>query len=89
MNVGDIPRGFARALDKSRDYAYCPGMPITGLSLRLERVAARVKLQDLAARMGVHRATLARYEGLAVVPDLFVARYRSSLETFREDAVAS
>lgn len=61
-------------------------MPTTGLSLRLERVAARVKLQDLAARIGVHRATLARYEGLAVVPAPFVEQYREGLATFREDA---
>lgn len=57
-------------------------MPTTGLDLRVERTAARVKLIDLAKRMGRSRATLHRYEGLAIVdPDVAVA-YREALASF-------
>lgn len=58
----------------------------TGLELRLERVAARVKLVDLAQRMRLHRATVARYEGLAVVPEEIAYEYRTALATFRDVA---
>jgi hypothetical protein len=61
-------------------------MTTSGLDLRLERVAARVKLIDLAQAMGRHRATVARYEELAVVDAEIVAEYRSGLATFREVA---
>ena len=58
-------------------------MEITGLELRLERVAARVKLIDLAKRMGRSRATVARYEGLAIVDPDIAYLYRETLATFR------
>jgi transcriptional regulator with XRE-family HTH domain len=58
----------------------------TGLELRLERTAARVKIVDLAQRMGKHRATVARYEGLAVVDEATADRYRRALATFRDIA---
>lgn len=61
-------------------------MPTSGLDLRLERVAARVKLIDLSARMAKDRRTVARYEGLAVVPPEIVDEYRESLAAFREVA---
>lgn len=61
-------------------------MPTSGLDLRLERVAARVKLKDLAARMQRDRRTVARYEGLAVVDADVVAEYREGLATFNEVA---
>lgn len=61
-------------------------MQTSGLELRLERVAARVKLIDLARRMGLHRATVARYEGLAVVDPETAYQYRAALATFRDFA---
>ena len=61
-------------------------MATSGLDLRLERVAARVKLIDLAKAMTRSRATVARYEGLAIVPDDSAAEYRMALATFREVA---
>jgi hypothetical protein len=61
-------------------------MATSGLDLRLERVAARVKLNALAIRMQRHRATVARYEELAVVDDAIAADYRTALATFREVA---
>lgn len=62
-------------------------MPTTGLDLRLERVAARVKLIDLAARMERDRRTVARYEGLAVVDEQVAGEYRIALATFRDVAM--
>ena len=62
------------------------GMSTTGLDLRLERVAARVKLQDLAGRMRRSRAPVHRYEGLAVVPADTAREYREALATFTDDA---
>lgn len=61
-------------------------MTTSGMDLRLERVAAHVKIKDLALAMGVHRATLNRYEGLAVVPDGIAWEYRRALTTFRDVA---
>jgi hypothetical protein len=61
-------------------------MATSGLDLRLERVAARVKLMDLAPVIGRDRRTVARYEGLAVVPEDVVQKYREALATFREVA---
>lgn len=61
-------------------------MPTTGLDLKLQRVGATVKQQDLAARMGRSRATLIRYEGLLKVPDEIVTLYLDSLATFRDVA---
>jgi hypothetical protein len=62
-------------------------MATSGLDLRLERVAARVRLNALAARMNRHRATVARYEELAVVDDEIATEYRTALATFREVAM--
>lgn len=61
-------------------------MATSGLDLRLERVAARVKLKALAERMERHRATVARYEELAVVDDEIASDYRAALATFRDVA---
>lgn len=61
----------------------------TGMDLRLERTAARVKLGVLAARMGRHPATLHRYEGLAVVPAQVVADYRRALASLASDATGA
>ena len=59
-------------------------MATSGLDLRLERVAARVKLNALAARMERDRRTVGRYEGLAVVDTDVVTEYRAALATFRD-----
>lgn len=59
---------------------------VTGMDLRLERTAARVKLGVLAARMGRHPATLHRYEGLAVVPAHVAEEYRKALASLASDA---
>jgi hypothetical protein len=41
---------------------------------------------DLAPAIGRDRRTVARYEGLAVVPEEIAAKYREALATFREVA---
>jgi transcriptional regulator with XRE-family HTH domain len=76
---GDV----ARCLDKWRARRKTAAMHTTGLDLRLERTAARVKLIDLAKRMERSRSTVARYEGLAVVDPDIAALYRVTLATFR------
>jgi hypothetical protein len=69
----------------SRGVAYDASMS-TGMDLRLERTAARVKLQDVAARMGRHPATLHRWELSAVVTAPRAAEYRRALAACIEDA---
>lgn len=64
-------------------------MATTGLDLRLERVAARVKLNALAERIGRDRRTVGRYESLAVVEPEIAETYRAALATFREVATAT
>lgn len=51
----------------------------TGLTLRLERTAARVKAQDVAREMGVTPARIGQIEALAVVTAETAARYREAL----------
>ena len=58
----------------------------TGMDLRLARTAARVQQRQLAARLGVSRATVNRYEGLAAVPDGKAERYLEALATFADVA---
>ncbi len=58
----------------------------TGMDLRLERTAARVKLGVLAARMRRHASTINRWEGAAVVPDERAAEYRKALASLADDA---
>ena len=64
-------------------------MATTGLDLRLERVAARVKLNALADRLGRDRRTVGRYETLAVVEPDIASAYREALATFREVATST
>lgn len=59
------------------------------MDLRLERTAARVKQQDVAAQMGRSRATVIRYEGLAIVPDAIARDYRNALATLIDLARAA
>lgn len=54
-------------------------MATSGMDLRLERTAARVRLGVLAARMGRHPATINRWEGAAVVSPERAAEYRRAL----------
>jgi DNA-binding transcriptional regulator YiaG len=61
-------------------------MALTGMDLRLRRTAARVKITDLAARMGRSRATIHRYEGLAVVPNEAALEYLDALATLQDVA---
>jgi hypothetical protein len=63
-------------------------MSTTGMTLRLERTAARVTLVQLSTEMGCHRATLHRYEGLAVVPDRVAAQYRKALAKVADPVTA-
>jgi len=61
-------------------------MATSGLDLRLERVAARVKLKALADAMKRHRATVANYENAAVVSPEIATAYRAALATLTEVA---
>lgn len=61
-------------------------MPISGITLRLERVAAKVTIVDLAAQMGRHRATVANYENAASVSFEVAREYRAALATLTEVA---
>lgn len=55
---------------------------VTGMDLKLERVARQVKATDLASRMGVSRSYLSALESrYSVVPEKARA-YRSALATF-------
>jgi transcriptional regulator with XRE-family HTH domain len=56
-----------------------------GMELRLQRVAARVTIQDLAARMGRSRQTVRRYEQLEVVDPQVVRDYLKALASFGID----
>ncbi len=57
-------------------------MATTGLELKVKRVAADVKLNDLAARMGRSRATVWHYERQASVAEATVREYLDALATF-------
>lgn len=59
-------------------------MPISGMDLRVERVRARVKVGELAARMGVSRATLWVLEKSQHVTPEQAARYRDALGEGRD-----
>ena len=66
-----------------RDVAYIVGMPTTGLDLKLERTALRIRTKDLAAAMGVSVARISHLEGQAIVTDDAAAKYRAALATLR------
>lgn len=57
----------------------------TGMDLRLERTAARVKLKDIAARLRRDPATINRWEIAAVVDPDRVAAYRAALASLTAD----
>lgn len=67
-------------------------MPTTGLDLKLKRVAKRVRVTDLATRMGVGHPRVSHIEGSALVTDDAARRYLDALATFDDvvtEAVAS
>lgn len=51
----------------------------TGASLREERLAAGVKVYELAATMGVHSSRVSQIEALASVTAETIERYRTAL----------
>lgn len=53
----------------------------TGLDLKLERVAARVKAVDLAAAMGVHPSRISAIERDQFPTAASVMRYRQAVAT--------
>ena len=54
---------------------------MTGLDLKLERTAERVRVKELAAAMGISQSRISRIEGQSVVTDILTARYRAALRT--------
>lgn len=54
----------------------------TGHQLKVERVTARVKGKELAARMGVSSSRLSAIEREEFPSDAMVARYRMALTQF-------
>lgn len=56
--------------------------PVSGLTLKLERVARDVKSSDLAAQAGMSRSWVSRVESRRIVNAADVERYRAALTTF-------
>lgn len=52
---------------------------VTGMELRLERVAADVKAKDLAEAMGTVPSSVSRLERARIVTDKAAQRYRDAL----------
>jgi len=63
-------------------------MSTTGLNLKLRRTACRVRVIDLAARMGVVHSRVSQIEATAVVSNDAAARYLDALATFPEVATS-
>lgn len=59
-------------------------MPISGTDLKVERIKAKVKMIDLAARMGVSRQTLWGIERAGHIDKDQAKSYRDALLTFDE-----
>lgn len=57
-------------------------MPVSGLSLKLQRISRDVKALDLAARMGVSNSTVSRIESSRIVDADTARRYTEALATF-------
>lgn len=55
---------------------------MTGLDLKLQRTARRVRVTDLARVMGVKHSRVSQIEGTAVVTQKAAARYLAALATF-------
>jgi plasmid maintenance system antidote protein VapI len=54
---------------------------MTGLDLKLKRVAARVKAQDVATSMGITKSRISAIEGLPQVTEATAERYLAALDT--------
>lgn len=63
-------------------------MPMTGIDLKLKRVAKRVRVTDLANVMGVTHPRVNHIEGSAIVTDDAARRYLEALDTFDDVAQA-
>jgi transcriptional regulator with XRE-family HTH domain len=61
----------------------------TGLDLKLERVAARVKAVDLAAAMGVHPSRISAIERDQFPTIDSVRRYREAIATCATSATST
>lgn len=57
--------------------------PVTGLDLKLARVAARVKQRQLGQAMGVSESRVSSIERESFVTAELAARYRTALDTCR------
>jgi transcriptional regulator with XRE-family HTH domain len=55
---------------------------MTGLDLKLQRTARRVKVTDLARVMGVQHPRVSQIEAQAVVTQRAAAQYLAALATF-------
>ena len=53
---------------------------MTGMELKLRRIAARVQQRDVAQKMGLTRATLHKYEGMELVPDARAQAYLQAVD---------
>lgn len=60
-------------------------MTTSGMTLRLERTAARVNVKALALRMGLTRATVHKYEGQAEVRADVAGDYRRALASIVDE----
>lgn len=56
-------------------------MPTTGLQLKLERTARRVRGNELARAMNVHPSRVTYLEGRDIVPETAAEKYRAALAT--------
>lgn len=56
-------------------------MPTTGLDLKLERTALRIRVKELALAMGVSEARISNIESRHIVTDAAAAKYRAALAT--------
>lgn len=56
---------------------------LTGLDLKLQRVAAKVQVRQLADAMGITSSRLSRIEDEPRVTHQMLARYTKALDTFR------
>lgn len=55
---------------------------VTGMDLKIARIRQQVSATDLAARMGVSRATVTNIEQRAGVKPATADKYRAALATF-------
>lgn len=56
-------------------------MAVSGLALKLERTARRLRVRDMAEAMGVSPARISNIESRAIVTDEAARRYREALAT--------